>query len=73
MTINPVTITMAEHELEAVLAAAHRQLNRLTPNSPAFNRLEKAMLTMSDELAAAAFARKAKWHPTTIEDLEGKF
>ena len=43
MLINPVTVHMSQHVLEAVAHAAAIRANRMSPNSPEANMLREAV------------------------------
>lgn len=53
MLINPVTIRMPRHELEAVLAASSARLLGLKGDTPTRRTLENAVQRLADELARA--------------------
>jgi len=48
MRINPTTITVSDHHLVEAINALHARLARLTPRSPAYERIENALLAIQD-------------------------
>jgi hypothetical protein len=59
MIINPITITLADHELVEAINALQRVVDKLTPNSPTHRRFENALLSMIDAREGAIKRRAA--------------
>lgn len=75
MLINPVTLTMSRHLLEAIHGAAKQHLQRSSPHTPKGRMLENAVDILRDELdrekralerAHAEMKEYAKDHPVEL-------
>jgi hypothetical protein len=73
MIINPVTITIADHELVEAINALQRVVNRLTEGSPAHRRFEGALEGLIDARSAGLKrAAERRYEAMRLQDMEGE-